>query len=229
MSRDRGGGFVLVGFLLLFGARGAWADPPTDQLKAHIDQVVKILEDPALKGDSQITERRAAVRTVANDLFDFAEMAKRTLARHWQGQTAREREEFAGLFADVLERAYISKIELSGGGEKIRYGREHLDGDFATVTTKITTRQGQEVPVDYRMLRQGDRWLVYDVVIEGISLVSNYRSQFNQIIQTSSYEALVRRMKAKQEEFWAPVPSSAPTPGRAPGLSGRSSLPGRAP
>jgi len=229
MSRDRRVGFVLVGLLLLFGARGAWAEPPTDQLKAHIDQVVKILEDPALKGESKVTERRAAVRTVANDLFDFAEMAKRTLARHWQGQTAQEREEFARLYADVLERAYISKIELYGGGAKIRYGREQLDGNFATVTTKITTRQGLDVPVDYRMLRQGDRWLVYDVAIEGISLVSNYRSQFNQIIQTSSYEELVRRMKAKQEEFRAPAPSSAPIPGRASGLSSRSSLPGRVP
>jgi phospholipid transport system substrate-binding protein len=105
------------------------------------------------------------------------------------------------LFGDLLERAYISKIELYGG-EKIAYTGESIDGDFALVKTKILTpKQGTEVPVDYRLLRRGERWLVYDVVIEGISLVSNYRTQFNKIIQSSSYQELVKKMKTKQEEF----------------------------
>ncbi len=200
MSRDQRVSVVFAGCLLLFVAREAWAGPPTDQLKAHIDQVIKILEDPALKADSKVEERRAAIRRVANGIFDFNEIAKRALARHWRGRTDEERTEFAVRFADLLERSYISKIELYSG-EKIQYGREQLDGDFASVPSKITTKQGQEVAVDYRMLQQGDRWFVYDVVIEGVSLVSNYRTQLNQIIQTSSYDELVRKLKAKQEEF----------------------------
>lgn len=220
MIRDRRLGFILTGFLLLFVVHDAWGGPPTDRLKSSIDKVIKILEDPALKADGKVTERRTAIRKVANDTFDFAEIAKRALARHWQGRTAQEREEFVMLFADLLERTYISKIELYGG-ERIQYGREQLDGDFAVVSTKIMTKQGQEVAVDYRMLRQGDRWLVYDVVVEGVSLISNYRTQLNRIIQASSYGELVKKMRTKQEEFLEKEAKSKGT-AREPEASGRS-------
>jgi phospholipid transport system substrate-binding protein len=182
------------------GARPAAAGPPTEQLRASIDRVVKILEDPELRKESRQSERRRAVRRVAEEIFDFAETAKRSLGRHWQARTAAEREEFVRLFADLLERAYISKIEVYNG-ERISYVGESVDGELATVRTRIATRQGAEVPVDYRMLQRGGRWLVYDVIIEGVSLVANYRTQFNKIIQTSSYQELVRRMRSKQEEF----------------------------
>jgi len=122
------------------------------------------------------------------------------LGRYWQPLTEPQRGEFVGLFADLLERSYISKIDLYGG-EKILYNGERLDGDLATVSTKIITKNGTEVPVDYRLFRRGDRWMVYDINIEGISLVSNYRTQFNKIIQTSGYSSLVERMKVKQNEF----------------------------
>ncbi len=200
MIRNRRVRLLLAGFLLLFVVHDAWGGPPTDQLKSSIDKVTTILEDPTLKDSAKVRDRRTAIRNVADDTFEFAEIAKRALARHWQSRTDKEREEFVALFADLLEHTYISKIELYSG-EKIRYGREQLDGDFATVPTRITTKQGQEVPVDYRMLRHGDRWLVYDVVVEGVSLVSNYRTQFNKIIQTSSYADLVEKMKTKQEAF----------------------------
>ncbi len=200
MIRPRQLCLILAGFLALGVAPAAWAGAPTDQLKAHIDRVLKILEDPILKVDGNVKERRTAVRKVADDIFDFAETAKRSLARHWHGRTEREREEFVTLFTDLLERSYISKIELYGG-EKILYAGERIDGEAATVSTKITTKQGQEVPVDYRMLRQGDHWFVYDISIEGVSLISNYRTQFNKVIQTSSYGELVKKMKTKQEEF----------------------------
>ncbi len=178
----------------------AWAGAPTDQLKGAIDKVLNILGNPALKADGKVKERQATVRKVANDIFDFAETAKRSLARHWQNRTNEEREEFIKLFGDLLERSYISKIERYGG-EKINYVGESVDGDVATVRTALTTKQGSEVPIEYRMLRRGDRWLVYDVIIEGVSLISNYRTQFNKIIQTSSYQELVKKMKAKQDEF----------------------------
>jgi len=161
--------------------------------------VIKTLENPALKGDGKAAERRAAIRRVANDIFDFPEIARRSLGRHWQGRTDRERDEFVTLFGDLLERSYISRIEQYGG-ERIQFINERVEGDLAVVGTRIITKSGAEVPVDYRLLRRGDRWLVYDVSIEGVSLVSNYRTQFNKIIQTSSYAELVKRMRAKQDE-----------------------------
>lgn len=181
-------------------AAPARAGAPTDQLRAQIDRVIKVLDEPELKKEAKIRERRTAVRKIANEIFDFSETARRSLARHWAARTPAEREEFVRLFGDLLERSYISKIEVYGG-EKIAYLGDSVDGEQATVRTKLTTKQGTEIPVDYRMHRRGDQWLVYDVVIEGISLIANYRTQFNKIIQTSSYQELVKKMKTKQEEF----------------------------
>jgi phospholipid transport system substrate-binding protein len=178
----------------------AWAGTPTEQLKSQIDRVLKVLDDPDLKKENRARDRRASVRRIANDIFDFSETAKRSLARHWQSRTPAEREEFVQRFGDLLERSYISRIELYGG-EKIGYIGESMDGDLATVRTRIVTRQGTEIPIDYKMHTLGSRWLVYDVSIEGVSLIANYRTQFNKIIQTQSYAELVKRMKTKQEEF----------------------------
>ena len=186
---------------LLLVAVSARAGEPTDQLRAQIDRVIRVLEDPELKKANRAKERRAAIRKVANDIFDFGETARRSLARHWTQRTAAEREEFVQLFADLLERSYISRIEAYGG-EKIAYVGETIDGDQATVRTKLTTKEGTDIPVDYRMLKRGDKWLVYDIIIEGVSLVANYRAQFNKIILTSSYQELVKKMRTKQEEFY---------------------------
>src|SRR4030067_256681 len=125
--------------------------------------------------------------------------AARLAARAPRGPPA-ERAEFVELFADLLERSYISKIEVYGG-ERIQYVGETIDGDRASVRTKNTTKQGSDIPIEYRLLHRGGRWLVYDVVIEGVSLVANYRTQFNKIITTSSYKELVKKMRTKQEEF----------------------------
>ncbi|MBI3107664.1 MAG: ABC transporter substrate-binding protein [Candidatus Rokubacteria bacterium] len=199
MMRSRVVGMGLAWLLVLAAAGGAWAGAPTDQLRGAIDRVIKALDNPALKGDSKVGERRTAVRKIANDIFDFGEIARRSLGRHWQGRTDKEREEFISLFGDLLERSYISKIELYGG-ERILYTNERMDAEVAVVSTKIITKNGTEVPIDYRLLRRGDRWLVYDISIEGVSLVSNYRTQFNKIIQTTSYGELVKKMRAKQDE-----------------------------
>jgi phospholipid transport system substrate-binding protein len=180
----------------------AAAGVPSDQLRGAVDRVLKTLEDPSLKGEGKAAERRVAVRKIANEIFDFGEIAKRSMARHWQPLSEAQRNEFVGLFADLLERSYISKIETYGG-EKIQYTAERVDGDYATVSTRIVTKNGTEVPVDYRMIKRSDRWLVYDVSIEGVSLVSNYRTQFNKIIQTSSYNELVSKLKNKQDELLA--------------------------
>jgi phospholipid transport system substrate-binding protein len=183
----------------LAGARTVAAGSPTEQLKVEVDRVITTLADPALKVDGKTAERRGRVRAIANDIFDWNETAKRSLARHWQPLTEAQRAEFVQLFGDLLERAYISKIDLYSG-EKVTYAGEVVEGDQALVKTKVATKQGNEVPIDYRMLRRGDQWLVYDVVIEGVSLVGNYRTQFNKLIQTSSYSDVVAKMRAKLTE-----------------------------
>ena len=196
--RAFGLGLALVIAVVVSGP--AWAGAPSDQLKAQIDRVLKTLEDPDLRQPSKANERRAAVRKLAEGIFDFEETARRSLGRHWSARTPGEREEFVRLFADLLERSYLTKIELYGG-EKIVYLGDTAEADNATVKTRIIAKGGTEIPVDYKMLKKSDRWLVYDVAIEGVSLVSNYRTQFNKIIQTSSYQELVKKLKTKQEEF----------------------------
>lgn len=180
----------------------AWAGPPTEQLRGHIDRVLQLLDDPALRDPARALERRAAVRRIANEIFDFPETARRSLGPHWRARTAAEQQEFVTLFGDLLERTYISRIELYGG-ERIQYVGDVVDGDQARVQSKLLTRAGSEVPVEYRMLRRAERWRVYDVVIEGVSLVASYRTQFNRIIRSSSYEELVRKMKSRQDELGA--------------------------
>ena len=190
---------ALAGLFVLFVAP-AWAVTPTEQLKGSIDKIVPILENPALKGDSKAKERRAAIRAVASDVFDFTESARRTLGPHWERRTEGERQEFARLLGDLLERTFASRLEQYAG-ERIVYAGESVDGDLATVKTKIVTKNGVELPVDYLVLRREDRWFVYDVLIEGVSLMANYRAQFNKIIHTSSYGDLIRKLKAKQSSL----------------------------
>jgi phospholipid transport system substrate-binding protein len=202
---------VAVAALGLLLAPVAGAGVPTDQLKGSIERVVKTLENPAYKGDNRVPERRAAVRKIANEIFDFPEIARRSLGRHWQGRTDAEHEEFVSLFADLLERSYISKIDQYGG-EKILYTAERVESDISVVSTRLVTKNGTEVPIDYRLVKRGERWLVYDVSIEGVSLVSNYRTQFNKIIQTTSYAELIRRMKSKQAEVLDDDTKKKPAP-----------------
>ena len=193
-------GLALAALLLSATAQPAAAATATEQLKTAIDRVILTLDNPSLKGDSRLLERRAAVRKIANEIFDFNEIARRSLGRYWQPLSDGQRSEFVGLFADLLERAYISKIELYSG-EKIVYSGEKVDGDLASVSTKIMTKNGTEVPVDYRLFKKAEKWMIYDISVEGISLVSNYRTQFNKIIQTSGYDGLVDKMKNKQTEL----------------------------
>jgi len=201
---------ILFGTLVLLPfSSSAQAGAPTDQLKVVVDQIILILEDPALKSDGKTEERRAAIRREAEKVFDFKETSKRALGTHWQRLGDKDRQEFASLFADLLERSYIAKIERYNG-EKTAYAGDSVDGDLAVVKTRFIMKSGRDVPVDYRMHRRGDRWLVYDVIVEGISLVGNYRTQFNKILQTSSYEALVARLKEKHNDFGTPGGSKPP-------------------
>jgi phospholipid transport system substrate-binding protein len=196
------GVYAAVALALLLHAPGAEAGPATDQLKQHVDEVIGVLDDPSLK--DRPAQRHAAVRRIAEKIFDYPNTARRALGPHWNARTPQERTEFVALFADLLDRAYLSKIDLYQG-EKVRYTNEVADGNEATVKTMLTTPRGTSIPVDYRMHLVDGRWLVYDVTIEGISLVANYRQQFNKVIVTESYPVLVQKMRAKQAE-----PSASP-------------------
>jgi phospholipid transport system substrate-binding protein len=185
--------FVSV-LAIVLSATLAWAGAATEQLRSQVDQVIKVLDDPALK--DKPAERRAQVRKMAEDIFDYPDTARRALGAHWNARSPQEREEFTRLFGDLLDRAYISKIDLYQG-EKVKWVGETGDSSDAAVKTTIVTKSGTEVPIDYRMHLKDGRWRVYDVVIEGVSMVSNYRTQFNKIVQTESYDSLVQKLKAR--------------------------------
>jgi len=180
---------------LLSAPEPALAGDPTDQIRGAIDRGIAILQRPDLKAKEKREERREALRKELFPYFNFGEMAKRSLGVHWKDRTPEEREEFIRLFRNLLENAYAGKIE-GYKGEKILYRKESVDLPYAEVNTVIVTLQGDEIPVDYRVLKDGARWRIYDIVIEGVSLVNNYRSQFAGILQKSSYTELVRRLKS---------------------------------
>ncbi len=189
--------FFLCSFLLI--SVTVQAGEPESLIKQTINEVIDILKEEELKKQENILQRRAEVRRVIEKRFDFEEMSKRSLALHWKKRTPEERQEFIPLFSDLLERSYVNKIE-SYTDEQILYTDETIDDNYAVVRTKIITKRNVEVPIEYRLLRKNGQWGVYDVVIEGVSLVNNYRNQFNKIIRKDSYEELVKRMKNKQEE-----------------------------
>jgi phospholipid transport system substrate-binding protein len=182
--------------LSFFAPPKATAGEPTVQVKETVDAVIKILNNKELKKPENQNERRKKVRETVEKRFDFEEMAKRSLALHWKNRTPQEQKEFTSLFSDLLEDTYIRKIERYED-EKVVYTDEKTEGSYATVRTKISTTKGIEIPVDYKIFRKDQKWEVYDIFVEGVSLVNNYRSQFNEIIRSGSYEELVQKLKKK--------------------------------
>jgi phospholipid transport system substrate-binding protein len=177
----------------LWSVPAAWAGPPTDQLRDGIERIFKTLGDPDLRGDEKASQRKTAVTRIAGEIFDFTEMSKRTLGRHWDQRTPAERQDFARLFTELIQRSYFSRID-EHGSEKTVFRGETVDGQHAVVRTILLLTHGSQMPLDYSMQNTGDRWRVYDLSIDGISLVANYRAQFNRIIRTSSYVELVTRL-----------------------------------
>ena len=189
---------ILLLILILGMSVPGWAKEPTDQVKQTTDRILSIVTDSALKSPSKAQEKRRLIRRAVDELFDWEEMARRSLARHWDQRTAEEKKEFVRLYSDLLERTYMEKVE-GYSGEKITYEGETLDNGYAAVKVKIATKKNTDIRVEYRLSKEGNKWLVYDVLIEGISLVNNYRAQFNSIISQSSYENLVKRLRNKVE------------------------------
>jgi phospholipid transport system substrate-binding protein len=173
----------------------------TDTVRKAVDGVIKIVSDNDLKKKSNERQRRAAIKKTIATIFDSQEMAKRSLGKHWNSRTPAERKQFVELFANLLENSYAGKIE-SYNNEKIVYTKEAIDGNYAEVKSKVITPKQDEYALDYRMMKNDHgTWMVYDVVIEGVSLVSNYRSQFNRIISSNGYPELVKKLQAKSNEI----------------------------
>lgn len=196
---------VALGTLLLVSPSSSFAGAPSDQLKQSVEKIQTILADPSLKGEAKSVNRRAKLKEAISERFAFDEMAKRSLGAQWQKRSAAEQQEFVRLFTDLLEGTYLSKLE-EYSGEKVQFVNERQEKDFAEVNTKLINRKGEDFALDYRLLDVNGQWKVTDVVIENISLVNNYRSQFNRVLSRSSFEDLVQAMK--QKKISAPVASN---------------------
>ena len=191
---------VGVSFLLVLGiAVVARAGDPEARIRQTTEKILSVVSDPALKPSSKAEEKKRLIRKAADEQFDWTEMARRSLGRHWADRNEVEKKEFVPLFAELLERTYLKKVE-GYSGEKVRYEGEAVDGDHATVKIKFVTQKSKDIPVEYRLKKDTKGWFVYDVSIEGVSLVNNYRTQFNSIITQSSYENFVKVLKAKVAE-----------------------------
>ena len=189
------GVFLLVMFAFS-GGYTVFASPARDQLKLSIDQILTVLRTPELKGDAQKQKRREALGTLVEERFDFKKMSQLSLGRHWKERTEAEKFEFVTLFSRLLKDTYITKIEAYTD-EKVVFLKDRVEKKKAQVDTKIITKT-VEIPINYRMFtRKNDQWRVYDLVIEGVSLIGNYRSQFRQMLERDSFETLMGKLKQK--------------------------------
>lgn len=182
-----------LGVTILLGAFSAAAGPATDVVRDTVDRVLKIANDKALSEP----QRRARIKQVIVKSFGFEEMARQSLGRHWNDLSAGQRSEFVSLFTDLLERTYINDIEAYKEGQEIQYGAERVDGDQIEVPSTVLTEARDRIPVNYRLLKTANGWQVYDLVVDGVSLVQNYRSQFSHIIEQQGYSTLLKRIRAK--------------------------------
>jgi phospholipid transport system substrate-binding protein len=188
---------ALAAALTLQTVGAAEAPGPGAALALHIDRVFQALQDPALKPAEQVEARRAAVRAAVTEIFDFVEASRRALGRHWEERTPEEQARFVRLFTDLLDRGYLSRIELYDG-EQVLVTGETVEGDAAVVHTVVATKDGSRTAVDYAMLRAEEPgWRVWDVRIAGMSLVASYRAQFHKIIRTASWDDLLHRLEVR--------------------------------
>jgi phospholipid transport system substrate-binding protein len=189
---------IAICSLILF-ALEADANAPTQAVKYMVDSVLEVLKNKELSLPEKKKERRSRISALIRNRFDFEEMAKRSLARHWKKRTSEEKKEFVALFSDLLKASYIGKIELYTD-EKVSYDKEVIKrkGKYAIVSTSIITKK-VDIPIDYKIILKNGKWWVYDVLIEGVSFISTYRSQYNKIIIKESYAKLIQRMKNKLE------------------------------
>lgn len=187
----------LVIFLLCAGGGSrANAGEPLDIVKTAAEKAIQILNDPRLRSNDKKQERIEELKQVLDPIFDYDEMAKRALGPHWRRRTPAEREEFIKLFREFLEKIYSDKVSLYEG-QKVTFGRETIDKDFAEVDSTVVSTKGEEISVVYRLRRTGRTWKVYDALIENVSIINNYRSQFDHIISKYSFDELKKLLRQK--------------------------------
>ncbi len=172
------------------------AGNPTQQVKQTTDKILSIFADPALKGPGKALDRKKLISQAIDERFDWEELTRRSLAMHWAQRTPDEKREFIQLYRELLERTYLDQVQ-GYSGETVRYEGEKIEGEYSTVKVKILTAKKTEISVEYRLMKKETNWLVYDVSIQGVSLVNNYRSQFNSFLQNSPYQELVKKLKEK--------------------------------
>ena len=187
---------IFTVMLSLASLTRAQAGAPLDLVRTTVDRAIQILKDPKLSSPDKKKERLDRLREALDAIFEYDEMAKRALGPHWRQRTPAEQEEFVKLFRDFLERVYSDKIGLYGG-EKVRFGREVMDNEFAQVESTIIQPKGEQIAVVYKLRQVNGQWKVYDAIVENISIVNNYRSQFDRVISSSSYEELVKRLRGQ--------------------------------
>ncbi len=174
----------------------ARAADPLEIVKSAADRAVQVLQDPQLKTPEKKQERIARLKEIVNPIFDYEEMARRCLGPYWRQRTPAEQQEFARLFRAFLEKTYSEKIDFYKS-ETIVFGRETIDQDYAQVDSTVTDPKGENFSVVYRLKRTDGRWKVYDAVVENVSIVNNYRTQFERVISKSSYEELKKMLQDK--------------------------------
>jgi phospholipid transport system substrate-binding protein len=181
---------------MIFAAAAARAGEPIEVVKVAGDKAIRVLKDPKLQPKEKKKERIERLKEIVNPLFDYEEMARRSLGPHWRRRTSQEQREFVKLFRDYLDKVYSDKVDLYAG-EKIIYGRETVEAEYAQVETTFVDTKGEEFSVVYRLRRNNGKWKVYDAVVENISVVNNYRSQFDRVISKYSFDELKRLLKEK--------------------------------
>lgn len=199
MRRKGWFGIALLALWAGCGLGPVWAGVPTEKVKETTDKIIAIVSDPALKDPAKEKERREQIRRSVDEMCDWQEMSRRSLGRYWAQRSEQEKKEFVLLFGQLLERTYIDKVE-SYSGEKVIYAGERVDGDYAEVDVKIVTKKNTEIPVVYKLRSRDQQWWAYDMVVEGVSLVNNYRTQFSDIMAKSSFEGLMKKLREKSAE-----------------------------
>jgi phospholipid transport system substrate-binding protein len=187
---------------LVLAVSGALAGPPTEIVKSVVGKTQEILRNPSYHGPARKAERRRLIKQTVDQRFDYQEMARRSLGATWGSLNSSQRQDFVRLFAELLEASYSDKIEKYAGDIRIDYVDESVDDEYAEVRTQVV-RANDRIPFNYRLYKESGGWMIYDIAIEGVSLVSNYRSQFGKIIHESSYTELVRRLRNKVNELQA--------------------------
>jgi phospholipid transport system substrate-binding protein len=192
-------GTALLIIWAVCGVLPAWAGGPMEEIKETTDKIISIVTDPSLKDPAKDPEKRVLIRKTVDEICDWEEMSRRSLGRYWAQRTDREKKDFVQLFGELIERTYIDKVE-GYSGEKVNYLGEKIDGDYAAVDVKVLTTKNTEVPVIYKLRKKDGRWWVYDLVIEGVSFVQNYRTQFYDMLASSPYQDVVKKLKEKIED-----------------------------